>query len=128
MAQVLIIEDDVTLRQVLTKHLERAGHDVRQAARGDAGVRAYQRRAADVVIVDLLMPGQGGLQTIDQLRRAWPAVKIVAMSGATRAGSLDVAGHAKALGADYFLGKPFEAAELVTLVATLLGRTEGQTP
>ena len=128
MARVLIIDDDVTLRQALTKHLERAGHDVRQAARGDEGIRAYQRRAADVVIVDILMPGQGGLQTIDQLRRAAPAVKIVAMSGATRAGSLDVAGPATALGADHFLSKPFEAAELVTLVATLLGPTEGQAP
>ena len=78
--------------------------------------------------MDILMPGQGGLQTIDQLRRAAPAVKIVAMSGATRAGSLDVAGHATALGADHFLSKPFEAAELVTLVATLLGPTEGQAP
>src|SRR5436309_15427820 len=107
MARVLIIDDDVTLRQVLTKHLERAGHDVRQAARGDEGIRAYPRRAAGVVIVDILMPGQGGLQTIDQLRRAAPAGKIVAVSGATPAGSLGVAGPAAAPGADHFSIKPF---------------------
>src|SRR5207247_2494072 len=79
-ARVLIIDDDVTLRQALTKHLEHVGHEVRQAADGDAGIRAYERHAADVVIVDIFMPGQGGLQTIGRLRREWPAVKIVAMS------------------------------------------------
>ncbi len=77
MAKVLIIDDDVTLRQALTKHLEHAGHEVRQAADGNAGVRAYERRAADLVIVDIFMPGQGGLQTIGRLRREWPGVKIL---------------------------------------------------
>lgn len=120
MAQILIIDDDVTLRQALTKHLERAGHDVRQAADGDAGIRACERRAADVAIVDIFMPGQGGLHTIDRLRRAWPTVKIVAISGVPSAGLLDVGGHAAAMGADRFISKPFEAEHLVTLIATLL--------
>jgi len=121
MARVLIIDDDVTLRQALTKHLEHAGHEVRQAAEGDAGIRAYTRHAADVVIVDIFMPGQGGLQTIGRLRREWPAVKIVAMSGVKSAGAIDVGGHAVALGADRFVTKPFEAATLVALVKALLG-------
>ncbi len=121
MARILIIDDDVTLRQALTKHLEQAGHEVRQAAEGDAGIRAYERHAADVVIVDIFMPGQGGLQTIGRLRREWPPVKIVAMSGVKSAGAIDVGGHAVALGADRFLTKPFEAATLVALVSALLG-------
>lgn len=120
MAQILIIDDDVTLRQALTKHLERAGHEVRQAADGDAGIRACERRAADLAIVDIFMPGQGGLHTIDRLRRAWPAVKIVAISGVPGAGSLDVEGHAVALGANHFLSKPFEVDGLLTLITTLL--------
>src|SRR2546428_13611366 len=128
MARLLIIDDDVTLRQALTKHLEHAGHEVRQAADGDAGIRAYERHAADVVIVDIFMPGQGGLQTIGRLRRQWPAVKIVATSGVASAGALDVGGHAVALGANHFLGKPFEAATMVTLVSTLLEEREGQSP
>jgi len=122
MARVLIIDDDVTLRQALTKHLEGAGHEVRQAAEGDSGVRMYERHAADIVIVDIFMPGQGGLQTIGRLRREWPAVKIVAMSGTKKAGAIDVAGHAMAVGADQFIAKPFEAAELVALLETLLKR------
>jgi DNA-binding response OmpR family regulator len=122
MARILIIDDDVTLRQALTKHLEHAGHEVRQAADGDAGVRAFERHAADVVIVDIFMPGQGGLQTIGRLRREWPAVKILAMSGVGNAGAIDVGGHAMAVGADQFVTKPFEAAELTALVQALLSR------
>jgi DNA-binding response OmpR family regulator len=125
MARVLIIDDDVTLRQALTKHLERAGYDIRQAADGDAGIRACERHPADAVLVDIFMPGQGGLHTIDRLRRAWPEVKIVAMSGVPSAGSLDVERHAVALGADRFISKPFEAAELVTLLAALLKQRAG---
>ncbi len=127
MTRVLIIDDDVTLRQALTKHLERAGYDIRQAADGDAGIRACERHPADAVLVDIFMPGPGGggLQTIDRLRRAWPEVKIVAMSGVPRAGSLDVERHAVALGADRFISKPFEAAELVALLAALLKQRAG---
>src|SRR2546430_12790749 len=113
----MIIDDNVMLRQALRKNLEHAGHKVRQAADGDGGVRAYERHAADVVIVDIFMPGQGGLQTIGRLRREWPGVKILAMSGTKSAGALDVAGHATSLGADRFITKPFEAAELLGLVA-----------
>src|SRR5438874_13326445 len=116
MARILIIADDVTLRQALTKHLEHAGHDVRQAPDGDAGIRAFERHAADVVIVDIFMPGQGGLQTIGRLRREWPAVKILAMSGVKSAGAIDVGGHAVALGADRVVTKAFDAATLATPV------------
>ncbi len=52
MARIVIIDDDAALGRALTKHLERAGHDVWQAPDGDAGVRACERHAADVVIVE----------------------------------------------------------------------------
>ena len=126
MARVLIIDDDVSFGQALTKHLEGAGHAVWHATDGDAGILVCKRHAAEVVIVDIFMPGQGGLQTIGRLRREWPAVKIVAMSGVKSAGAIDVGGHAVALGADRFLTKPFEAATLVALVSALLGaKAEG---
>jgi DNA-binding response OmpR family regulator len=117
---VLIIDDDVAFRESLRKHLEHAGYAVTLAANGDLGIRAFEQSPTDVVIVDIFMPGQGGLHTIDRLRRGWPKAKIVAVSG-TSAGALDVKGHALALGADHFLEKPFESATLVTLVAALLG-------
>jgi DNA-binding response OmpR family regulator len=120
MTRVLIIDDDLVLRRALAKHLERAGYDVLQASDGDTGIRECQRHPVDLVVVDIFMPRQGGLQTIGGLRREWPAMKILAMSGVKSAGSLDVEKHAIALGADRFVTKPFEAATLVALAATLL--------
>src|SRR5207249_11656755 len=117
MARVLIIDDDVTLRQVLTKHLERAGHDVRQAARGDERIRAYQRRAADVVIVDILMPGQGGLQTIDQLRPPPPAATPLATARATPAALPHRAAHTPRLSARHRLCQPPDPAQRPRLSA-----------
>lgn len=121
MANVLFIEDDVTLRQALAQHLARAGHTVRETGNGIDGLREQGRAGADVVVVDIFMPGQGGLQTIDQLRRAFPGVKIVAITGVAT-GALDAEGHALALGADRFLRKPFDAAALVAVVDELAGQ------
>jgi len=118
MARVLIIDDDVPFRQALAKHFEIAGYDVKQAA--DAGIRACATSPADVVLVDIFMPGQGGLKTIDRLRLEWPGVKIIAISGVTSAGSLDVEGHALALGAHRFVSKPFEGAAMISMVKQLL--------
>src|SRR5947208_2031045 len=118
--RVLIIDDDVDFREALSKYLARAGYEVRQAANGDIGVSGFEREPSDVVVVDIFMPGQGGLQTIDRLRRGSPQAKIVAVSGAKSVGTLDVKGHALAMGADRFLEKPFEPATLVTLIAALL--------
>src|SRR3989442_7881405 len=70
MARVLIIDDDLTLRQALTQHLEHAGHEVRHAAEGDTRIRSYERHAADVVIVDIITSAQGVIPTIRPLRRA----------------------------------------------------------
>ena len=120
MARVLIIDDDVPFRQALVKHFEIAGFDVKPAADGDAGIRACATSPADVVLVDIFMPGQGGLKTIDRLRLEWPSVKIVAISGVTSAGSLDVEGHALALGALRFVSKPFEGAAMISMVKQLL--------
>ena len=120
MARVLIIDDDVPFRQALAKYFEIAGYDVKQAADGDAGIRACATSPADVVLVDIFMPGQGGLKTIDRMRLEWPGVKIIAISGVTSAGSLDVEGHALALGAHRFVSKPFEGAAMVSMVKQLL--------
>jgi len=120
MAQILIIEDDIPLRQALTKHLEELGHVVRQASHGAEAIASLQRLPAAVAIVDIFMPGQGGLQTIGRIKQDWPETGVIAISGAASGGTLDVRQHALALGADRFLRKPFDVEALVDLVNGLL--------
>jgi CheY-like chemotaxis protein len=122
MPTVLIIDDEATTRTFCRLLLEREGHRVREAADGQEGLASYLREPADVVLCDLLMPERGGLGTINELRRACPGVKVVAMSGGGRrvrgAEMLEVA---RSLGATGVISKPFGRAELVAAVGRALG-------
>ena len=125
MATILLVEDDDAVRDVLRKTLEAAGHEVEGAANGDLGLAAYRRQARDLVITDLVMPEKNGLETIMELRRLNPAVKIIAISGGGRTlglGQLYLE-SAQALGAGQILAKPFSAAALLSAVTEVLART-----
>jgi CheY-like chemotaxis protein len=72
------------------------------------------------VLTDVYMPGEDGLAEIRELRAGWPAVRIVAMSGAADRGDVDLLEVAQAFGADAGLSKPFELDALLALVRRLL--------
>ena len=81
MPRLLLIDDDDLVRAVLATALTRAGHAVVQAGDGRQGVRLFAAEPADLVITDLVMPDREGLEVITELRRGWPEVPIIAMSG-----------------------------------------------
>ena len=117
MRHVLVIDDNEDLRELIQLVLERAGYSVALAPDGEAGLRAQRARPADVVITDIFMPNQDGLETIAALRRDYPAVKVVAMSG----GGTKVKGEgtlltAREIGAHCVLPKPFENEALLQAV------------
>ena len=120
MAQILVIDDDVMLQRVLKEILHFLGHEVRQAFDGKEGVRLFRESPPDLVLTDILMPEQDGLQTIRELRRECPEVKIIAMSG----GSLfwpemDSLSCAARFGARHVLRKPFAPDELREALAAV---------
>jgi DNA-binding NtrC family response regulator len=117
---VLVIDDDVTVRSVLGRTLRRAGYEVSEAPDAHIGLRLLASHAFDLTLVDIFMPGQGGLTTIQQIRERWPTLKLLAMSGADRLGPMETAAHAQAVGADAFLKKPFEAQTLLSTIDELL--------
>ncbi len=81
MAHILVIDDDKHTRAMLPTALERAGHDVTEAADGRVGLRLFREEPADPVITDIFMPNKDGLETITELRRDFNEVKIIAVSG-----------------------------------------------
>lgn len=119
MAHLLIIDDDTDIRAIIKRHLENAGHTVVDAADGKTGLIEFHKTHIDVVITDIFMPGQEGIETIRMLKKLSPALKIIAISGSyTREdGYLSAA---RALGADHTLAKPFRSKQLVDLVAQCL--------
>jgi DNA-binding NtrC family response regulator len=120
MADILVIDDDDDLRDTLRAILERGGYTVQEARHGQEGLAWCQAHAMALVITDLLMPEQEGMETIRQLRALDPAPTIIAMSGGGLFEGLDLLHIATVLGAARTLQKPIRARELRMAVQDLL--------
>jgi len=112
--RILLIEDDASTAAALQKVLCAEGQEVDVASRGDVGLAQAQKESYDVVITDLRLPGLGGLELVAQLHAAKPKQAIVLM---TAHGTTETAIEATKLGACDYLLKPFEADELLDLIA-----------
>lgn len=125
MPSVLIVDDQDMVRQTLRLALETEGLDVREAGDGAEALQLYRTAPADVVVTDIVMPNKEGIETIFELRRSAPQVKIIAMSGQ---GTVDFLDMARKLGADHVLRKPFEMRVFVALVRNCLKAARTTTP
>ncbi len=120
MARIIVIDDQEPIRRIVRRALEQAGHEVADASDGDIGVKLLAQHPADVVICDIFMPGQDGILTLRQIRKQFPAVKVIVISGGDSTGMLDLRRDAELLGAVKTLQKPFTAREIVDLVTSVL--------
>lgn len=120
MPTVLIVDDEKPMRDALRRMLDGAGLTVVEAADGRAALEVAAATAPDLVITDLIMPGQEGIGTIAQLKRRAPAVKVIAISGGGPAQVMDFLPIARRVGADASLAKPFRKAALLDTVTQLL--------
>lgn len=120
MASILVIDDEASVRRLLRLLLERAGHRVVEARDGAEGVLLFRSAPTDLVITDLYMPGQDGIETIQQLREEYPDCRILAVSGGASLGADGPLEDAKLLGASDVLAKPFQAEDLLEAVRRLI--------
>mgnify|MGYP000499714444 CR=1 FL=1 len=127
MTKILLIDDDANLRTITTMALESAGHQIIEARDGKEGYRLFREHRPDLVITDLVMPEQEGIETIAQLRREQPSLPIIAISGGLARSALYLTIAAQ-IGAQHTLAKPFAIAELLGAIDTALGRTGGAKP
>ena len=125
MADIIIIDDEEALRSTMRKILERAGHEVREAADGDQGIELVRERVADLVITDIFMPGKEGMETIQELKEEFPDVRILAVSGGATLGASGPLMDAELFGADGSLAKPFTVESLQNAVTEVLDGAEG---
>ena len=116
-ASVLVVDDEQAVRQLLAGILEGAGYSTAQAENGKRAQKMLQAQPFDLMIIDLVMPEQEGLETIREVRLAHPGLKILAVSGAFGGDFLRVA---RSLGAHAALQKPVAPATLVAAVERLL--------
>ena len=124
MARIIVIDDQEPIRRIVRRALEQEGHEVLDASEGEMGMQLLERHTADVVITDIFMPGQDGILTLRQIRKKFPAVKVIVISGGDSTGLLDLRHDAELLGAVKSLQKPFTAAELIQTVRDVLQRRD----
>jgi DNA-binding NtrC family response regulator len=117
---VLIIDDDAGMLDSLVTMLEAHGFRVLTASTGVRALQVIRESAPRVVLTDILMPEQNGIETIIAIRRAHPNVKIIAMSGGGWINKMDLLHYARMLGADATISKPADIDELLQLLRSFL--------
>ena len=118
--RILVVDDDPELRALLQRFLSEHGFQVRAAEGGKAMDMALQREPADLIVLDLMMPGEDGLAILRRLRAANDLTPVIMLTA--RGDPVDrVLGLE--IGADDYLGKPFLPRELVARANALLRRT-----
>lgn len=121
---VLVIDDDVFIRELLELKFSKAGFEVQTAEDGEAGVAAALARPPDIVLVDWMMPRLSGPEVCERLRREPRTAHVPMILLTAKAQEADMqAGFAA--GADDYALKPFSPRELVARVNAALGRTPG---
>ena len=123
MASILVVDDDPTVREVVVSYLRAGNHECREAADGEAALAAIRERMADLVVLDVMLPGIGGLEVCRRLRQSGgvPIVMLTALGAEVdRVTGLE-------LGADDYVTKPFSPRELVLRVDSVLRRA-GEKP
>ena len=122
MARILVVDDEELARFTIREILESAGHEVTEATNGSEAIACQNADPCDLMITDMIMPEKTGVETIVELRRNYPDLKIIAISGGGRAKNLDFLKVAEELGAVKILPKPFSEGELIERVnACLVG-------
>ena len=121
MPGILVIDDDYNIRLALRKRLEMAGYTVSEAMDGIEGVAAYRLQPADLVILDIMMPGKDGLEVIQELMQDYPDIKIITISGADSIGMINLLPLSQKLGALRAIPKPIDQEQLLGVVHELLG-------
>lgn len=116
LARICLIDDDILVRDALSLGLRDAGYDVVTAPGAAAGLDIVKHGGVDAIVTDMNMPGAGGAQLIPKARAQWPAMAIVAISGAAVMDGRAVADVARELGADEALVKPFRARQLAEAI------------
>ncbi len=119
--RVLVVDDSPAIRTLLTVNLELEGYDVRAAADGEEGLEVVAQWHPHVVTLDVVMPRLDGFETLERLRADPATAELPVVMVTARAQAADRE-RGDALGADAYLSKPFEPAELVAVVGRLARR------
>ena len=116
-SRVLVVDDDAAVRDLVAAMLETGGYHVSVASNGREALSMLASEGFEVIVTDLVMPEQEGIETIKLIRRDYPSVKVIAMSGAFGGDYLRIAGY---LGAHGTIAKPLRIQTVLETVRIVL--------
>lgn len=115
---MLIVDDDAAIRGLVTMALAAAGCETYAAADGGEAIFVLERTRVDLALIDIVMPGKEGVETIIEAKARWPALKVIAISGS------DIRRHflgiARGVGADMTMIKPLNLTQMIAHIERLL--------
>jgi len=120
MNKILIIEDDIIMRNMMAQLLVREGYTVLPAVNGDEAAKHLEKESFDLVITDIVMPQKDGIEIIMFLKRRKISIPIIAMSGGGQLSPKIYLEMAQKLGAKFTFQKPFDNRELIKAVKVCL--------
>lgn len=118
--RILIVEDDPAIRLGMTDALRFAGHEVQSLGNGDEGLRAALGTEYDLLLLDLVLPGRGGLEILAEVQRMRPGTPVIVL---TAKGGEEDRVRGLRLGADDYVVKPFSVRELLARIDAVLRRS-----
>lgn len=122
MPNILIADDDASVRFTVRDFLESAGYSVAEARNGKECMTILEKIGGfDAAVIDIIMPEKDGVETMRDIKVRHPALKVVVISGGGRSRNLDLLDVAKTLGADAVLSKPFTQSQLIEILEGCLG-------
>lgn len=118
--RILVVDDEESVRETLCENLAECGFEVISATDGEAALRRMETGTLpDIIITDIIMPRREGLETIIEIRKKHPQIKIIAISGGGRSKTGDFLELAKKFGAHAVLAKPVDLDELENTIRKL---------
>jgi CheY-like chemotaxis protein len=119
-ASILVVDDEQDVRELLQGVLEAADYEVTTAIDGEQAIRLLALQKFSLVLTDLLMPNKDGIEVVGELRKKYPTIPVIVMSGGGRLPQGDYLRMVKIYGAHAVLPKPFSNATMLKAIADLL--------
>jgi DNA-binding response OmpR family regulator len=120
MARILVMDDEATAREMVRQALQSRGHEVVESADGNEGLALLRGGGFALAVVDVMMPGKGGVETLIDIHSEFRNLKVIVISGKIDVDSDAFRGLAEHFGASRILRKPFEMNDLLAAVDQLL--------
>jgi DNA-binding response OmpR family regulator len=121
--RVLVVDDDPIQRAILAELLDVAGFGCEEACDGEQALEAMARCPADLVILDMLMPGKDGIEVLTEIKRHWPQTRVLTISAGGLMSPDQLLHLSRGLGADATMAKPLRRGEFMAAVRDLLSRS-----